>query len=187
MPGISLCIIKKPIVESAVLVIDVQCGLFDEYPRPYEADDVVQRINNVTRLARDAEIPVIIIQGETAGFLEYGSERWKLQPELTVDDSDLKVRKATSNCMLSTDLAEKLNSIGATNLVICGYASEFCIDSTTRGAAQLGYTIQLVSDAHTTHDKKHLSAKQIREHHNITLSMGPTIAAVQSADINFGS
>jgi S-ribosylhomocysteine lyase LuxS involved in autoinducer biosynthesis len=47
----------------------------------------------------------------------------------------------------------------------------------------LGYTVQLVSDAHTTHDKEHLSAEIIRNHHNITLSMGPTITAVATEDV----
>lgn len=61
------------------------------------------------------------------------------------------------------------------------------VDSMTRSAAQLGYTVQLVADAHTTHDKEHLSAQQIREHHNLTLSMGPTITTVQATDINFST
>ncbi len=95
-------------------------------------------------------------------------------------------RYYTGDSFLRTDLEEKLRSLDITNLVICGYASEFCIDNTTRRATGLGYTVQLVSDAHTTHEKKHLSAKKIREHHNLTLSMGPTITAVQSEDIRIG-
>lgn len=99
-------------------------------------------------------------------------------------ESDFKIRKTKANAFLETNLDEMLTKIGAKNLIICGYSSEFCVDSTVRYASALGYTIQLVSDAHTTHDKEHLSAKQIREHHNITLSKGPTVSAIQSVDIN---
>ncbi len=171
-------------MKSVVVVIDVQRGLFDESPRPFEADEVVQRINDVTRQARTTGISVIFVQTEHAGFLEYGTERWQLHSGRTVKESDFKIRKTKANAFLETNLDEMLTKIGAKNLIICGYSSEFCVDSTVRYASALGYTIQLVSDAHTTHDKEHLSAKQIREHHNITLSKGPTVSAIQSVDIN---
>lgn len=170
-------------MKSAVLVTDVQTKVFDTNPRPFEADEVVKRINHVTTLARAAGVPVFFIQHEAPGYLDHGSEGWKLQKDLIVEDRDIRVRKTTGDSFLRTDLEEKLKSLNITNLIICGYASEFCIDNTTRRATGLGYTVQLVSDAHTTHEKKHLSAKKIREHHNLTLSMGPTITAVQSEDI----
>ncbi|MEK6748495.1 MAG: isochorismatase family protein, partial [Pseudomonadota bacterium] len=134
-------------------------------------------------LARTAGIPIFLIQHEVPGYLDHESEGWQLQKNLVVKDSDIRVRKTTGDSFLRTNLEEKLKSLNITNLVICGYASEFCVDNTTRRATGLGYTVQLVSDAHTTHDKKHLSAMKIREHHNLTLSMGPTITAVQSEDI----
>ncbi len=170
-------------MKSAVLVTDVQTKVFNTDPRPFEADEVVKRINHVTIMARAAGVPVFFIQHEAAGYLDHGSEGWKLQKDLIVEDRDIRVRKTTGDSFLRTNLEEKLKSLDITNLVICGYASEFCIDNTTRRATGLGYTVQLVSDAHTTHEKKHLSAKKIRGHHNLTLSMGPTITAVQSEDI----
>jgi nicotinamidase-related amidase len=174
-------------MKSAVVVIDIQSGLFDGDPRPYEADEVVQRINSVTDQARAAGVPVIFIQSEHPEFLEYGTNRWQLQSGLAVKEGDIKIRKTMANAFLKTNLEETLKSIGANNLIICGYSTEFCVDSTLRYASALGYNIQLVTDAHTTHDKEHLSAKQIREHHNITLSKGPTVSAVLSSDINIGS
>ena len=35
-------------MKSAVLVTDVQAKVFDTEPRPFEADEVVKRINHVT-------------------------------------------------------------------------------------------------------------------------------------------
>ena len=170
-------------MKSAVLVTDVQAKIFDAKPRPFEADEVVQRINHITTLARAVGVPVFLIQHEAPGYLDHESEGWKFQKDLVVKDSDIRVRKTTGDSFLRTGLDEKLKSLGTTNLILCGYASEFCIDNTTRRATGLGYTVQLVSDAHTTHDKKHLSAMKIREHHNLTLSMGPTITSVQSESI----
>ncbi|EKD35179.1 MAG: hypothetical protein ACD_75C02015G0004, partial [uncultured bacterium] len=65
-------------MNSAVLVIDVQRGLFDEVPRPYAADETIERINRLTARARGAGIPVVFIQHEAAGSLTFGSDGWQL-------------------------------------------------------------------------------------------------------------
>lgn len=170
-------------MKSTVLVIDVQNGLFNTSPEPFEAREVVQRINQITRRARKRNIPIIFIQAEHPGFLEYGSEKWQLHAALAVEEGDYRLRKTKANTFLETNLQEMLNQLGADNLIVCGYSTEFCIDSTIRYASSLGYTIELVADAHTTHDKTHLSAKKIREHHNITLSKSPTISAILSKNL----
>ena len=79
-------------MKSAVIVIDVQSGLFDSLPRPFEADEVVQRINKLTEQARTANVPIIFIQSEHPNFLEYQSERWQLQSSLIVQKGDLFIR-----------------------------------------------------------------------------------------------
>ena len=179
-------------MNSAVLVIDVQRGLFDAVPRPYEADETIERINRLTGRAREAGIPVIFIQHEqAAGLLAFGSDGWQLATGLMMKEQDGRVRKTTPDSFLRTGLLEMLTEKGVNNLIICGYASEFCVDTTTRRAAALGFPVQLVADGHTTHDKEHASAKVIRDHHNATLSnirsFGPRIGAVLAADIRFGS
>jgi hypothetical protein len=49
--------------------------------------------------------------------------------------------------------------------------------------------VTLASDAHTTHDKDHASAAQIRAHENATLpsltSFGPVIRAVPATEVDF--
>jgi nicotinamidase-related amidase len=177
-------------MKSALLVIDVQCGLFDACPRPYEADAVVERINDLSERARAAGIPVVFIQHESSsGLLEHGSESWLLEQHLVVAKRDTVVRKTTPDSFLRTTLGKLLSDWKIEQLVICGYASEFCVDTTTRRAAALGYPVVLVSDAHTTHDKQHASGAQIRAHHNATLSsiksFGPRIETKLSAEITF--
>lgn len=179
-------------MKSALVVIDVQRGLFDWEPRPREADAVVDRINLLTARARKEDTPVIFVQHERlSGFLEFGSESWALERRLEVQPGDYKIRKTTPDSFLRTSLEETLVSLGVKQLVLCGYATEFCIDTTTRRAAALGYDVILAADAHTTHDKDHASAERIRAHHNATLpnltSFGPKIAAVEVAQIQFGA
>lgn len=175
-------------MKSAVLVIDVQSILFDPEPQPFESQVVLKKINEVTRLARAKSVPVIFIQHEQPKtVIEHGSEGWALQSSLVTKSGDHFVRKTTPDSFLDTDLQSLLKKLEVESLVVCGYASEFCVDTTVRRAAGLGYPVTLVSDAHTTHDKPHASGAQIRAHHNATLpnisSFGVTIAAVEVGNL----
>ena len=133
----------------------------------------------------------MFVQHENPGSLAYGSDGWQLLPDLVTTADDLFVRKSTPDSFLRTLLADLLAARGVDGLVVCGYASEFCVDTTVRRAAALGYSVIIASDAHTTQDKSHASAAQIREHHNATLpeitSFGSRIAAAPSTDIVFGA
>jgi nicotinamidase-related amidase len=114
---------------------------------------------------------------------------WELAQGLSIGDKDVVLAKTTPDSFLRTRLEEQLQAWGVGRLVICGYASEFCVDTTTRRAAALGYSVMLASDAHTTHDKKHARASEIRAHHTATLcditSFGPRIDAMAAADVTF--
>jgi nicotinamidase-related amidase len=177
-------------MKQALLVIDVQRGLFDKSPRPFDADNVVERINSLIVSARRSHTPVIFIQHESAANpLVWNSESWKLERSLEVSAQDQFVRKTTPDSFLKTNLQEILDANNVKQLVICGYATEFCVDTTVRRAAGLGYSVILASDAHTTHDKAHATGEQIRAHHNATLpnitSFGSKIEAVASDAIRF--
>jgi len=177
-------------MKQALLVIDVQRGLFDAAPRPFEADLVVGRINDLTARARSAGVPVFLIQHENAGELQHDSASWQLEQNLTVGAGDTPIRKTTPDSFLGTKLQDLLTQRGIEQLIVCGYACEFCVDTTVRRAAALGYPVILAADAHTTHDKAHASGAQIRAHHNATLadivSFGPVIKATPAAEILFG-
>ena len=174
-------------MKTAVLVIDVQRGLCDDLPRPHEAETVMQRINALTARARAAGVPVAFVQHENAVDLEFDSERWQLASALETDARDAKIRKTTPDSFLRTPLESWLSEHGVKRVAICGYSSEFCVDTTVRRAAALGYEVVLAADAHTSHDKPHATGAQIRAHHNATLSditsFGVRISAVASAQI----
>jgi len=165
-------------MKSALLVIDVQHALFHTNHAPADADGVIERINALSRRARALNVPVIFIQHERAGSpLEFGSAGWQLDSRLDVHDADARLRKTTPDSFLGTELQRILSDVGVTHVVVCGYASEFCVDTTVRRAAGLGFDVTLARDAHTTHDKPHLSGAMISAHHNETLSSITSFAA----------
>ncbi|UGA40297.1 isochorismatase family protein [Chromobacterium haemolyticum] len=137
-------------MKTALLIIDVQSGMFDHEPRADQADAVIARLNQLAAAARAAGTPVVWVQHERASApLTHGSAEWRLARGLDAQPDDHYLRKTTPDSFLRTCLHEQLQQWGVGQLVIAGYASEFCIDTTTRSAAAHGYAIILVSDAHT--------------------------------------
>ena len=180
---------KIPARETALVVIDMQTLLFD--PEPAEAEEVVARISGLAARARLAGVPVVWVQHETAdGQLVADTPGWRLHPGLVTADGDLFVRKTMSDAFLRTDLHARLADLGVRHITLCGYSSEFCVDSSVRGAASRGYAVTLAADAHTSHDKPHATGLQIRLHENETLgnitSFHVAIDAVPAAEIAFG-
>jgi len=175
--------------DSALLIIDMQQGLFaDRLPADYAA--VLQRLQLLYQAAHQAKRPVIFVCHEAPdSVLTYQSPGWQLVEGLQCAEADLLVRKTTPDSFLRTDLHQLLQQRHITRLVIAGYASEFCIDTTVRSAAAHGYAVDLVADSHTTHDKPHLAAVSIRAHHNATLaavrSFGVPIRPVPAAEVVF--
>lgn len=174
----------------AVLVIDVQQGLCVGEGKPHDCEGTIARINQVTENARAADVPVIFIQHESkSGYLVCETDDWQLADGLIVKETDLKVRKTTPDSFLRTELEGLLKERGIEQLIICGMHTEFCVDTTTRRALALGYSVVLVADAHTSAGNAAISAPQVIAHHNATLtnisSFGPRAVALKADQIQF--
>ncbi|MCE9657219.1 MAG: cysteine hydrolase [Burkholderiales bacterium] len=174
----------------ALLVIDVQHLFCQGEYEAWHIAQVVGRINGLSGKARSANAPVIFVQHESkGGLLRHGSDAWQLASGLVVEPGDVRMRKTTPDSFLRTELAHLLEEREVESLVVCGLQTEFCVDTTTRRALALGYPVMLAADGHTTLDGTHLSAEQIIEHHNITLSsivsFGPRAQPMMSSDISF--
>jgi len=174
-------------MKMGVVIIDMQQALFATPPD--EAGTVVSRVNELAARARQAGVPVIWVQHVAEAYMPADSDGWRLVSELIEAPQDLHVNKTTPDAFHGTALRQELELRQIKHLAICGYASEFCVDTTVRRAAALGYAVTLAADAHTTHDKPHASARDIRTHENATLpeitSFGAPIRAITAEQISF--
>ena len=125
----------------ALLIVDMQRALCTGEEAAFGIDDVLQRINAVAGQARAAGVPVVLVQHEDDGPLVQGSEGWQLADGLTVDASDLRVRKTRPDSFHGTALQALLQERGVEQLVVCGLQSDFCIDASVRCAIALGYPV----------------------------------------------
>lgn len=142
----------------ALLVIDLQNSLLDE--GPWRADTLLANTHRLIDAARAAAAPVIFMRDTRVapdGALHSGLNR---APDDAVIDKDF------CDAFLDTPLHARLQAAGVTDLVVCGLQSDYCIDTSCRRAAALGYRVLLAADAHSTFDHDDLPAARIIAHHN---------------------
>lgn len=177
------------ISESALLVIDMQQGLFYGTPSPHASETVLSTLRQLIEKARQAGAPVFFarhIGPEGSPFSEQ-SPLTQLIPELEVhEEKDRVFTKRFPSCFRETDLQEQLRQKGIKRLIVTGMKTEFCVDTTCRAAAEQGFEAVLISDGHTTVNNDFLTAEQIIAHHNRTLS-GPFVTLSTAADVQFGT
>lgn len=175
--------------DSALLVIDIQCGWYCATPGPHDPAGTLARINALIDRARAAGRPVLFVQHAEAPEYEPGTAGWELHPELHRQPADPVIAKTTCDSFHRTELGAELRRRDVGTLVVCGAATEFCVDTTIRRAVSEGYRVVVAADAHTTKDRPVLSAAQIVAHHNwvwAELSAPQPPVVVPAATIVFG-
>lgn len=67
----------------ALLVIDVQNGMFQEAYPIYDGDGLLERISGLIKKARACDTPVIYVQHNEDEGLVTNSPDWKLHPKFS--------------------------------------------------------------------------------------------------------
>ena len=173
--------------DAALLVIDVQLGLFESplLPPVHNADKLVSVISGVIARAREAGVRTIYMQhcGGKGSPLKEGTPQWQIHPAIQPRSGEPVVKKRFSDSFQETELQGLLQSNSIGQLFIVGIQSDFCVDTTCRRAFSLGYDVVLVEDGHSTWDNGVLTAEQIIAHHNRTL--GSSFVKLVRADSLF--
>lgn len=163
-----------PNLQTALLVIDLQCGMFNgERITPIHAGEVLlERVQSLIARARKARTPVIYVRhcGGPGHLLERATANWRIHPTIGPRRDETIVEKSTPDSFHETTLSTELVKSGAKHLVVAGAQTEICVDTTCRRAYSLGFDVTLVSDAHSTWDNDTITADQIIRHTNETLA-----------------
>ncbi len=155
--------------DTALLVVDVQLGLVES--GAHQSAEVVARIKGLIESARAAGTPVIYMQhnGHAEGAIAPGTRGWQICPEIAPAEGELVIRKNASDSFYETTLQSELEARGIRKIVVVGFRTEYCVDTTCRSATTFGFDVTLASDAHSTNDSEVLPADKVIAHHNATL------------------
>ncbi len=140
--------------KTALLIIDVQQGLFQKSTPVYQAVDLIRNIQTLVDAAHHAGAPVVYIQHNDQNALVKDSPSWQLHPDLHPLETDLRVDKQHSNSFEETPLDGLLKAGGIKHVVVCGMVTHGCVKNTCLGAIEAGYQVTLVSDAHSSYSNK---------------------------------
>lgn len=83
----------------------------------------------------------------TVGYVADGTWDAGIVRELTPRDEDFIVKKARYSGFHATQLETVLSSLHATDLVICGVTTHFCVECTARDAHMRDYRVVIARDA----------------------------------------
>lgn len=169
-------------MKTALIIVDMQQSLLDA--GPWNADQLIAHVGRLVASAKAAGAPIVFVVDRRVGP-DPG-----LHPSLDASDADLVIEKSYCDSFLDTPLNETLAAEAVERLVIAGLQTDYCIDTTCRRGASLGYKVLLVRDAHSTFGHQHLTARQIVAHHNRILRSLPagrgSVSTVDSDDVDFG-
>ncbi len=179
----------SPSPRRALVVIDVQNEYVDgrlriQHP-PVEGS--LAAIARAMDAARAHRIPVVVVQntGPQGGPLfDKGTPGWALHPWVAQRPRDHHIEKRLPSAYAGTDLADWLQARGVDTLVVCGYMTHNCVDSTVRHALHAGTAVEVLQDAigavPYANRAGRASAREI--HHAFCVVMQSRFAAVLDTD-----
>jgi nicotinamidase-related amidase len=142
---------------TALIVVDLQAGLVG-LPTVHPFDDIVANAVRLADAFRANKRPVVLVNvaGGAPGRTEAGAgghafpDGWTdLLPELGQQPTDKTVTKLTWGAFHDTDLAQHLNELGVTQVVLVGVSTSSGVESTARQAYEHGLHVTLATDAMT--------------------------------------
>jgi len=134
----------------ALLVIDVQNEYFTgKLPITYPAGSLVNLLSAMDAASAHG-VPVVTIQHASpqpdAAVFRKGSKEWELHPEVAARPHDVLIHKSLPGSFTGTELETWLHEHGIDTVVIAGYMTQMCCDTTARQAMHLGFGVEFLSD-----------------------------------------
>lgn len=151
----------------ALLVIDVQREYFDGALPIRHPHGHLEQILAAMDAAAGAKVPTAIIRHHQphpdSPIFRYGSDLWQLHPEIEARSRGPLIDKQLPGSFTGTDLDAWLRSLAVETVVIAGYMTQVCCDTTARQAFHRGYRVEFLGDATGTLDVENKAGKVTAE------------------------
>ncbi len=156
--------------DAALIMIDLQNTYRHGVMQLTGVEEAIVEARKLLDIARDNKVPVFHIQHDAGPGSPYDvrAEIGAIAKEVAPIAGEKVIVKNFPNSFVQTDLDEQLKALGIKNIVLAGFMTHMCINSTAHGGFNLGYAPTVVASATATRPLqtaggKVLTAQQVHE------------------------
>jgi nicotinamidase-related amidase len=156
--------------DSALIMIDCQNTYRQGVMKLTGVEEALQEAKKLLEMARALKIPIFHIQhdGGAGSPYDVNAEIGAISDEVAPIADESVITKNYPNSFVLTDLDTQLKATGVTNIVLAGFMTHMCINSTAHGGFNLGYSPTVVASATATRplaaaNGKVISAQEVQD------------------------
>ncbi|NQZ31990.1 MAG: isochorismatase family protein [Oceanospirillaceae bacterium] len=151
----------------ALIIVDMQQAPLSD-PTKYDTKGIINRINLLAKKVRKSHGSVIFIQhdGNAQEQLEPDTVGWQIVDTLIQHKTDTVIRKTTNDAFYKTPLGHFLQENNIDSLIFCGWATDFCVDTSVKAAISREYKVTVAADCHTLNDRDQIAAPDLINYFN---------------------
>ena len=138
--------------DSALVMVDCQNTYRTGVMQLANVEPAIIEAQKLLRLARELKVPIIHIQHDAGPGSPYDItvEIGAISTEVAPQSGEDVIVKHFPNSFIGTTLETKLRSLRIEDVVLAGFMTHMCINSTARGAFNLGFKPTVVAAACAT-------------------------------------
>ena len=139
---------------SALLMIDLQNTYRDGVMRLAGVEPAIAEAKGLLARARSAGIPVIHVRHDAGPGSPYDltASIGQIADAVAPEGDEAIVTKAYPSAFVGTDLEARLKALGVADLIVAGFMTHMCVNSTARSAFSLGFRPTVVASTTATRD-----------------------------------
>ncbi|GLS44474.1 cysteine hydrolase family protein [Methylobacterium brachythecii] len=143
-----------PLRDSALIMIDLQNTYREGLMQLSGVEPAIAEAKALLERARKAGIPIFHVRHNAGAGSPYDVEAriGQISDEVAPQGDEPVITKGYPSSFVGTDLQAQLEKAGAKNLILAGFMTHMCVNSTARGAFNLGFSPTVVAEATATRD-----------------------------------
>jgi len=137
---------------SVLILIDIQNTYRRGLMQLTGVEQAILEAQKLLKKARDLKIPIIHIQHDAGVGSPYdvSADIGAISPEVAPIAGEKVIIKNYPNSFVQTTLESELKTLGIKNIVLAGFMTHMCVNSTAHGAFNLGYATTIIASATAT-------------------------------------
>ena len=140
------------LTDSTLILIDCQNTYTQGVMALENVEPAIEQAAQLLERARAAGTTIVHVQHEAGPGTPYdtNAEIGEIVDAVAPEPGELRIVKNFPSSFVQTDLEEQLRAAGVTNLVLAGFMTHMCVNSTARSAFNLGFAPTVVAGATAT-------------------------------------